>query len=98
MGCVVWLLSLIGPRIALAYVWIFTTLVDRAYDEIWIPVLGFILFPWTTLVYALAFDGTSVSPLGWFFVVLAVIGDLGSLGGAARRGRRQPPPTAYPAV
>ena len=93
MGCLIWLLSLIGPRVALAYVWIFTGFVDRAYDETWVPVVGFIFLPWTTLVYALAHDGSGLSALGWFFVVLALIGDVSSHAAAARR-RHRPAPAA----
>ena len=97
MGCMIVLLSAIGPRVALAFTWIFTVFVDRAYDEVWVPVLGFIFLPWTTLVYALAYDGTGVSPLGWFFVVLAFFGDISSIGAAAqRRRRRQPAAPVYP--
>ncbi|MGI9602258.1 MAG: hypothetical protein ACR2QE_10260 [Acidimicrobiales bacterium] len=87
MGCLIVLFSLIGPRFALGYVWIFTTLVDRAYDNTIVPVLGFVFLPWTTLVYALVYDGNNVSSIGWFFVALAAFGDFSSLA-AAHRGRR----------
>ena len=87
MGCLIFLFSLIGPRFALGFVWIFTTLVDRAYDNVIVPVLGFVFLPWTTLVYALAYDGTGVSSLGWFFVALAVLGDVSSIA-AAHRGQQ----------
>ncbi len=87
MGCLLFLFSLIGPRVALGFVWIFTTLVDRAYDDVIVPVLGFVFLPWTTLVYALAYDGSGVSSLGWFFVALAALGDVSSIA-AAHRGRQ----------
>lgn len=88
MGCFVFLLSLIGPRLALGYVWIFTTLVDRAYDNVLIPVLGFVFLPWTTLIYALSYDGTGVSGVGWFFVALGLFADVGSHAASARQRRR----------
>lgn len=87
MGCMVLLLSLIGPRVALAFVWIFTSFVDRAYDNMIVPVLGFVFLPWTTLVYALAHNGQGLSTLGWFFVALAFMGDVASIT-AARRGQQ----------
>lgn len=87
MGCMIFLLSLIGPRVALGFVWIFTNFVDRAYDNMLVPVLGFVFLPWTTLVYAFAYDGTGVSSLGWFFVALAALGDISSFA-AAHRGQR----------
>lgn len=87
MGCLLFLFSLIGPRFALGYVWIFTTLVDRAYDNVIVPVLGFVFLPWTTLTYALAYDGNGVSSIGWFFVAIAFLGDVASIA-AARRGQQ----------
>lgn len=76
--CLIILFALIGPRVALAYTWIFTTLVERAYDGWLLPVLGFVFLPWTTLMYAVAYDGNDVSPLGWLFVAIALLADLGS--------------------
>ena len=87
MGCMILLLSLIGPRVALGFVWIFTILVDRAYDNVIVPILGFVFLPWTTLVYALAYDGNGVSAIGWFFVAMAALGDVSSIT-AARRGQQ----------
>lgn len=88
MGCFVFLLSLIGPRLALGYVWIFTTLVDRAYDNVLIPVLGFVFLPWTTLIYALSYDGNGVSGIGWFFVALGLLADVSSYAASAHRRRQ----------
>lgn len=86
MGCVVIVLSLIGPRIALGFAWLFTGFVDRAYDGFLVPAIGFVFLPWTTLVYALAHDGHGVSAFGWFLVALALLADVSSLT-AAQRGR-----------
>ena len=38
-----------------------TALVDSAYDDIFVPVLGFVFLPWTTIMYLLAHDGQNVS-------------------------------------
>lgn len=84
IGCLVFLLALIGPRVALFFVWVTTSFVDRAYDGFIVPALGFVFLPWTTLVYALAYDGSGLSPFGWFFVILAFIADLGSYGASSR--------------
>jgi hypothetical protein len=85
MGCLIVLFSLIGPRVALGFTWIFTTLVDRAYDNVLIPVLGFVFLPWTTLMYALVYDGNDVSGIGWLFVAFALFADVGSYKASARR-------------
>ncbi len=84
MGCLIAALALIGPRVALVFVWISTTFVDRAFDSTIVPLLGLVFLPWTTLVYALAYDGNNVNLLGWFFVFLAFMADLSSTAGSAR--------------
>jgi hypothetical protein len=87
MGCLTFVLALISPRLALAVVWIFTDLVDRAFESWVLPFLGLLFFPWTTLMYALVWSG-GVDGIGWLFVALGVIADLGSYGASARRGTR----------
>ena len=93
MPCVAALLALISPRLALIVVWLFSELLDRAYDSWIVPLLGFFLLPWTTLIYAVMWDaGTNgVEGIEWLFVILAFLIDLGSYGGARRgRARREP--------
>ena len=51
MCCILALGGLIGPRVALVFAWIFTNEVDQAFDSFWLPFLGLIFFPWTTLMY-----------------------------------------------
>lgn len=85
MGCLLALLAGFAPRIALALVWIFTDLVDRAFAGFIIPLLGLILFPYATLFYVLAWSPVGgVRGWGWFFVILGFIFDLGHWAGGAR--------------
>lgn len=79
MGCLIVLMALIGPRVALVFTWLFTNLVDRAFDEWVVPLLGLIFLPWTALLYALVYNPVEgVSFLGWVVVVLGLLTDLGS--------------------
>lgn len=89
MPCLVGLLALISPRLALFFVWIFSDILERAYDDWIVPVLGFFLLPWTTLAYAVMYvSGTNeVSGFEWFIVILAFVIDLGSYVGS-RDARR----------
>jgi hypothetical protein len=81
MGCLVVLLSMVSARLALLFVWIFTTLVDRAFDNFFVPLVGLLFLPWTTLVYVLVYAPVrGVNPFGWFLVALAVIADVSSWG------------------
>ena len=87
MGCFVFLFALISPRLALVFTWVFSGVLGRAYDDWWLPVLGFFLLPWTTLAYAWMWDaGTNeVAGFEWFVVILAFLADLSSHVGSGRR-------------
>jgi hypothetical protein len=81
MGCLLALVALISPRLALFLLWIFSDILSRAYDSWFIPLLGFFLLPWTTLAYAGFWDwgaGREVTGFEWIFVGLAFVIDLGS--------------------
>jgi hypothetical protein len=90
-GCFLVLMAWISPRLALFFVWLFSNVLSDAFDSWLIPLLGFFLLPWTTLVYALAWSYGSNEVVGfeWFFVILAFVVDLGSYtsGWRSRRGR-----------
>ena len=89
MGCLVLLFALISPRLAIIATWLFSDVLERAYDAWLVPVIGFFILPWTTLAWAWMYDsgpGLRVDGLEWIVVGIAVLCDLGSLfGGASRR-------------
>ncbi|MHC4780434.1 MAG: hypothetical protein ACYTFG_17830 [Planctomycetota bacterium] len=80
MGCLVTLLALITPRVAMAGIWFFTDWIGRAYETTLWPVLGFIFLPYTTLAYMAAMLNNGGRVTGWWIVmvVVAVILDLSS--------------------
>jgi hypothetical protein len=80
MGCLVALLALISPRLALFALWLFTDLLSDAYDDWILPVLGFFFLPWTTFAYAVMWwaGDDRVTGFEWFLVILAFLVDLGS--------------------
>ena len=91
MGCLVAVFALISPRLALIVLWIFGDLLSRAFDSWLLPLIGFFVFPWTTLTYAAVWDWSSghhVHGIDWFFVGLAFIVDATSvIGGRVARMR-----------
>jgi hypothetical protein len=71
--------SLFWPRVVILAFWIFSNLLGDAYDHGWvIPVIGFVVAPWTTMTYALMWGLTSdgVSGWEWICVGVAVLFDL----------------------
>ena len=90
MGCLFALVAGFAPRVALILVWIFTDLVDRAFGSFVIPLIGLLVFPFTTLFYVLAWAPViGVSGWGWLFVFVGFLFDLGHWAGGetARRQR-----------
>ena len=85
MACLVVLLALLSPRLAIIITWLFTSVLDRAFDSWLLPVIGFFILPWTTLAYAWLYDsGRTVTGIEWLFVVFAFLLDIGSYGWSNR--------------
>lgn len=87
MFLIVWLLALIGPRVALAFTWVFTSWVDRAYDGWLVAFAGFVVLPWSTLAYVLVWRTDGLGLLGWSVVGLGFVADIGGYASAGLRGR-----------
>ena len=90
MPCLIALLALIGPRVALVFTAIFSDMISRAIDSWIVAFLGFLFLPWTTLAYVVFYDvgaGREVTGIEWFLVGLAFVVDLGSyVSGRVARG------------
>ncbi len=90
MPCLVVLLAFFFPRVVIACLALFTTYLNSAYHGLIVPLLGFVFLPYTTLAYAWAINSHgSVEGIQLVVVVLAVLVDLGVLGGGARARRRR---------
>jgi hypothetical protein len=90
MGCIIVIIFLAFPRIALALLFFFTSYIERAYHGLLVPFLGFLFLPLTTLVYAWLINShLPIAGLNLVILIVAVVVDLGSLGGGASRGRRE---------
>ena len=87
MACFVFLFALISPRLAIFFIWLFSDLLDRAYDDWIVPLLGFFLLPWTTLAYAIMWTSNGVEGFEWFIVVLAFLADVSSYAASDRQRR-----------
>jgi hypothetical protein len=90
MPCLLVVLVLAFPRVILALMFFFTHYLQRAYDGLLVPLLGFFFLPLTTLTYA--WMQNSHRPLegaNLLILIVAVVIDAGGLGGGEWHRRRQ---------
>jgi len=61
--------SLLWPRVCLLGFWIFGSFMADAFDHSWVlQVAGFLVLPWTTMVYALMWGVASDGVIGWEWI------------------------------
>ena len=79
MGCLLPVVAIFVPRVAMVFIFLFTNWFAVAYQTVMSPLLGFFLMPYTTLAYMAAMinDDHRLEG-GWVVVVVvAVFFDLG---------------------
>jgi hypothetical protein len=88
MPCILVLLILLSPRIALALLFFLSNYLERAYHSVIVILLGFIFLPLTTIVYAWMMNsGLAVAGINLVWLLLAVLIDLGGIHGGYRHRR-----------
>jgi hypothetical protein len=90
MPCLLLILFLAFPRIALVLLFIFSNYLQRAYHGLVLPLVGFLFLPLTTLAYAwMANTGRPTTGVNLIILIIAVLIDLGGLGGGTYHRRRE---------
>jgi len=85
MPCLLAVLVVAFPRVAIALLYFLTTFFNGVYQNVLIPLLGFIFLPVTLLAYTwLTKSGNPVDAFFMIVMIIAVIIDLGSLEGGRR--------------
>ncbi len=88
MGCVLSLIAALAPRAVLAYLYLTSDYIGRAFDSFVWPVLGFFFMPCTALAYAWAInEGGAIEGPYLVVLVIAVLLDVGVLGIGSRKRR-----------
>lgn len=90
MPCLLLILFLAFPRIALLLLFIFSNYLQRAYHGLILPLLGFLFLPLTTLVYAwMVNTGQPTTGVNLLILIITIVIDLGGIGGGEyhRRSR-----------
>lgn len=90
MPCLIALLAIAFPRVVMLVLYFFTNFFSRAYHSLLILLLGFIFLPLTTIVYAwIVNSGQSVNGMYLIAIIVAVVFDLGLVGGGESYRRRR---------
>ncbi len=91
-GCLAALLPAFS-RIMLLMYWIARPAqMNLAFNTFILPCLGFLFLPFTTLMYVWLIQGAgSIQGLDWLWLILAVLLDFVSIGGAAAANRNRIP-------
>jgi hypothetical protein len=91
MPCLLLFVVLMFPRVALVLMWLYTNYLQSAFhNELLLPVLGFLFLPLTTIVYAWEMhSGMPTTGINLLWLLIAVIIDLGGIGGGAHRQSRR---------
>ena len=80
MPCLLVILLLAFPRIALALLFFFSNYLERAYHGLILPLLGFVFLPLTTLAYAwMVNTGRPTEGINLLILLVAVVIDIGGL-------------------
>jgi uncharacterized oligopeptide transporter (OPT) family protein len=88
--CLLVILLVAFPRIALVLLFLSSNYLQRAYHGLILPVLGFLFLPLTTLAYAwITNTRQPIAGVNLLILIIALVVDLGGLGGGEYHRRRR---------
>jgi hypothetical protein len=86
MCCLFSTLFLLGPRAAIVVWWILDpTRWNHAFGSVFWPIIGFLIAPWTTLMWVIVAPG-GVRGLDYLWLGLAIALDIATWSGGAKNG------------
>jgi ACR3 family arsenite efflux pump ArsB len=88
--CLLLIVFLAFPRIALVSIFLFSNYLQRAYHGLILPLLGFLFLPLTTLAFAwMTNTRQPIAGVNLLILIIAVVIDLGGLSGGEYHRRRR---------
>jgi len=93
MGCLFAVFAGFFPRLAVLFIWIARPqLFTAAFGGSWfIPLLGILILPFTTLMWAILWSPAGMSFWDWLWIILAAVLDLGHLGSTGYANKERLP-------
>jgi hypothetical protein len=92
---VIALMAGMSPRFVMTFLWIFTDRLSIAFNSFFMGLAGFLLMPFTSVLYAMAYSPlTGVRGVGWLLVGFGVLLDFGAWGASGREARSRYPTAA----
>jgi hypothetical protein len=93
-GCLFAFALAFAPRLMLILAWIFSDRWDRVWDSWFLPLLGIIFAPYTTIMYMLVWTPNGIEGWDWIWIILGVFLDVMKWSQIAANRRQIP---GYPA-
>jgi hypothetical protein len=92
-GCIIAMIGMAAPRFAIFLLWLFSDRLAVAFNGFFEAFLGFLILPFTTLLFALVYSPTlgpdgGVSGFGWLIVGVGLLLDISSYTSSAKARRR----------
>jgi hypothetical protein len=89
--CLLVLLAVISPRLAMVGIWLLTDWEDRVFSGWLIPILGIVFLPWTTLLYTVGYitSGDTAAPWGILGAIIGLFLDIALHAGSVVQGRER---------
>jgi hypothetical protein len=80
---------LLGPRALIFFWWLVEpTRWQVTFQSAFVPIIGFLFLPWTTIMYVLVFPG-GIEGLDWLWLGIGLAVDIASYGSSAMGNRNQ---------
>jgi hypothetical protein len=91
IGCGLAFLVALAPRVVLILAWIFSSRWSVVWQGTWfLPLLGIIFIPYTTVMYILVWSPTGIQGWDWMWIGLGVLLDIMKWGQIANNRRGIP--------
>jgi hypothetical protein len=92
MCCLFTTLALLGPRAAILVWWLLDSARwERAFDSFFVAFIGFLILPWTTIMYVVVAPTGTITGFDWVWLGLGLMADIAGYAGGGYGNRERIP-------